>query len=149
MDLTRSHTVDCPSGGWSVTRGILVAAIAALAASGATAAIYGIASALGAFPEGIEVTGLGGEGPLTLGLVTSSSALAVTAAAAVFTLLAWTTQRPIRNFRIVALALFVVSLATPFTIAGASAAMIATLLIMHLVVAGISVAAFTVVLPPE
>lgn len=149
MDLPRSRTLDRPSGGWSVIRGILVAFSAALAAAGATAAIYGIASALGAFPDGVVVPTPGGEEPLTLSLVTGTATLAITLAAAVFTLFAWRSQRPIRNFRIAALAIFLVSLASPFTISGASGAMIASLLVMHLAVAIIAVVAFTVVLPPE
>jgi hypothetical protein len=43
--------------------------------------------------------------------------------------------RPVRNFRVLATIVLVLSFATPFTMHGAPPAMVATLLLMHVVAA--------------
>lgn len=131
----------------SFLRGAMITTIAALLAAAACAAVYGIASALGAMPDDVSVTGISGEGPLTLGAVIGSAALATAWAATVFGLFVLFSREPIKRFRVTALILFVLSLATPFTISGAPAGMIAALLAMHALVAAISVGALTVILP--
>ena len=134
---------------WGLLRGVVVAALAALTAAGACAAVFGIASALGGVPDDVAVTGPGGEGPLTLGTVVSAATITTTWAATVFALFARFSSEPLKRFRATALGVFVLSLATPFAISGAPASMIATLLVMHALVAAISVGAFTVLLPPR
>ncbi|MCA1718293.1 MAG: DUF6069 family protein [Actinobacteria bacterium] len=51
--------------------------------------------------------------------------------------------RPVRNFRVLAAIVLVLSFATPFTIPGVPLAMVATLLLMHVVAAVVVVSILT------
>jgi hypothetical protein len=125
------------------TRIAAVGALAALASAGAVALVYVVASLLGAIPQSVLVPGPGGEDPLSLGAAVSAATLAATGATLVFGLLHIVSSRPIIVFRGLALAVLVMSLASPFSIDGAPSEMIATLLAMHVVVAAICVGLLT------
>jgi hypothetical protein len=60
-----------------------------------------------------------------------------------FALLGWLTRRPVRNFRVFATIVLVLSFATPFMIPGAPLAMVARLLLMHVVAAEVVVSILT------
>ena len=117
-----------------------VAPLAAAVAAIANLALYFIADALGAFPDGILLPNGQTMGPAP---VISTSVIGVIAAAIVFAVLGRFSARPIRLFRIVALVALVLSFASPFGIAGAGAAYIGTLLLMHVVAALAAIGFFT------
>lgn len=122
--------------------------VAALTAMAACAAVYGISRAAGAIPHDVLVAGPGGQQPLNLGLVLAASAIAATAATLVFMVLNFTSRRALRRFQVIAAVVFLVSLLSPFSVAGAPAGMIVTLLAMHVLTAGISVGVISALAEP-
>lgn len=140
------HAIDagtCRRVHWSTGRGIWIAPITSISAGFASAVIYAVASAFGAIPDDVLVSGLGGREPLSLGLVVATATLAATIAIGVFGLIEWRSKQPIRLFRIVATIALVASLASPFSIAGATGGLIATLIAMHVAVAAVVVGLLT------
>ena len=117
-----------------------VAPLAAAVAAIANLALYFIADALGAFPDGILLPNGQTMGPAP---VLSTSVIGVIAAAIIFAVLGRFSARPIRLFRIVALVALVLSFASPFGIAGAGGTYIGALLLMHVVAAFVAVGFFT------
>ncbi len=108
--------------------------LAAVSAAIANTIVYVVAYGLGAMPQDVVVEG---SGPITLGPVIFASVVGAVGAVVIFaivTLLA--RRRPIQTFNIVAAVALVLSFYTPFTIPEAPVAMVATLLLMH-VVAGV------------
>jgi hypothetical protein len=125
-----------------VGRGRLVSAglLAALVAAVANAAVYLVAAAAGTMPQDVVVNG---QGPITLPMVATMSVLGAVAGTVVYALVGRFARRPVRVFRVVAAVALVLSFGGPFTIAGAPAAMIATLLLMHVVAATVVVGLLT------
>jgi Family of unknown function (DUF6069) len=107
---------------------------AALIAVGATMALYSLASAAGLIDPRVVLPSVFGMGPLSLASVSATAALATAAAGVVLGVLARSTGRPLRNFRVLATALAVLSLSMPATIHGPSAAMRLTMAGMHVIV---------------
>ncbi len=114
--------------------------LAAIAAAAANTIVYFVAFALGAMPRDVVVEG---SEPVTLGPVVFSSLVGAVGAVVLFAIVALLARRPIRVFRIVAAVALVLSFATPFTIPGAPVAMVATLLLMHVVAAVVIVGILT------
>lgn len=102
--------------------------------------VYFGVSALGVIPEGFVVSG---RTPVTPVLVVFSSFLPALLGAALLALLGRFVGRPIRTFRIVAGVVMVSSFATPITLPGAPVAMIAALILMHVVAAVVIVGVLT------
>ena len=98
----------------------------------ANAVVYLLASVLWAMPLDVVVQG---HGPVTLGAVVSISFVPRLLGALLFAVMGWFTGRPVRTFRVVAAVVLVLSFATPFTLPGAPLAMIAALLLMHVIAA--------------
>lgn len=119
------------------------AALAVIAAVAGCAAVYAIASALGIVDRGVVLPSLLGMGPLSLASVSVTAAVATVATAIAFGVLAVTTRRPIRNFRVVATLLAVLSLSLPATIPGPPAAMRIAMAAMHALVWVVSVGVLT------
>ena len=141
MEVIETRT--CSWRYFSTGRTVWIAPITAIAAGIVAAAIYGIASMFGAIPKGVLVSSLEGKDPLTLGLVVTSSTIAATLAIGLFGSMERFSTQPIKRFRIFALVVLLASLASPFTIAGATSGMIATLLTMHVAVAGVIIGLLT------
>ncbi len=99
----------------------------------ANAVVYLVAFAAGAIPQSVVIPNAGG--PLNLTPVVSSSFAPVLVGALLFALLGWLTRQPVRNFRVLTTIVLVLSFATLFTIPGAPPAMVATLLLIHVVAA--------------
>ncbi len=117
-----------------------VAPLAGLAAAGVNAVIYFVAHSLGFIPASVFVNGQ----PLTVVPVIISSILPVLVAAGVFALLGRFTKNPVRVFTILAVVLTVISFVNPFMgIPGVPLPMAIVLNVMHVVVAGLVVYAFT------
>ena len=114
--------------------------LAALVAAGANAVVYLVASAVGAMPQDVVVNG---QGPITLPVVAATSVFGAVAGTVVYALVGRFARRPVRVFRVVAAVALVLSFVPPFTIPGAPAAMIATLLLMHVVAAAAVVGLLT------
>ena len=116
---------------------------AAIAAAIANAVVYAIAVSLGAFPDSILIQPAGQ--PMSLGPVIISSAIGAVGATVVFALMNRLLRRPVRSFVILSVVVLVISFITPFTVADASVAFIAALLVMHVVawvvIVGILIAA--------
>ena len=106
--------------------------LAALVAAAANAIVYLVAAASGAIPQDVVVNG---QGPITLPMVVTASVFGAVAATVVYALVGLFARRPVRVFRVVAAVALVLSFVPPFTIPGAPAAMIATLLLMHVIAA--------------
>jgi len=123
--------------GWS--RLIPGSGVAAMAAVGASAAIYLIASAAGLVDRGVLLPSLAGMGPLRLASVSVTAAAATIGAAILFAVLLATTRRPIRNFRVAATTLAVLSLSMPATIQGPPRAMRLAMAAMHVATWAVSV----------
>lgn len=116
--------------------------LAGLSAAAANAVVYLAASAAGAMPR-IDVSGLTGQGPITLGAVALESFAPALVAAALFALFGRFTRRPVRNFRALATVLLALSFVGPLNLPKVPAAMIASLLIMHVVAAVLIVGVLT------
>lgn len=119
-----------------------VGPLAGLSAAVANAVVYLVASAVGAMPR-IDVSGLTGQGPITLGAVVLESFVPALLAAALFALFGQFTRRSVRNFRVLAAVLLVLSFASPLNLLEVPTVMIATLFIMHVVVAVLIVGVLT------
>jgi|SRR5579859_1544924 len=107
---------------------------ASAVAVGATAALYTLASVAGFVDQRVVLPSVLGMGPLSLASVSATAALATLAAGVLQGVLAWTTRRPVRNFRVLATLLAVLSLSMPATIPGPSVVMRLTMAGMHLIV---------------
>ena len=114
--------------------------LAAFVAAAANAVVYLVASAAGAMPQDVVVNG---QGPIVLPMVATMSVLGALAGAGVYALVGRFARRPVRVFRVVAAVALVLSFVGPFTIPGAPAAMVATLLLMHVVAAAVVVGLLT------
>ena len=113
----------------NLTFAALVAAAGALLIN---VLLYFVAKLFGAFPPTVQVQGQ----PFSVVSVIIFSFFPVVIAALVFFLLVRFTARPKRIFYIVAAVIFALMIFTPFTLAGAPRLMIATLELMHVIVAG-------------
>jgi hypothetical protein len=116
--------------------GLLAGAVAAAA----NAIVYLVAAAAGAMSQDIVVNG---QGPITLSMVATMSAFGAVSGTVVYALIGRFARRPVRVFRVVAAVALALSFAGPFTIPGAPAAMVATLLLMHVVAAAVVVGLLT------
>ncbi|HET7035196.1 MAG TPA: DUF6069 family protein [Thermomicrobiaceae bacterium] len=119
------------------------ALLAAAVAAGANALIYLAASGLGLISGTVAVATPAGNQPLAMAPVVISSILGTFAAALVFAVIALIARRPDPLFRVVATVFLVLSLAAPLTIPDAPAAMKVSLVLMHVVAWGVSVALLT------
>lgn len=118
--------------------GVAIAAAAAVSVV-ASAAIYAGARALGLVDARVLLPSPLGMGSLSLGSVTLTALMATVAAGVVLAILAATTRRPVRTFRIVATALALASLAMPATIPGPGVAMRLVLGALHVAVWAVTV----------
>lgn len=116
--------------------------LTALVAAAANAVVYLVAAAAGAMPPDVVVNG---QGAMTLTMVVTTSAFGAVAGTAVYALVGRFVRRPVRVFRIVAAVALVLSFVGPFTIPGAPAAMIVTLLLMHVVAAAVVIGLLTTI----
>ncbi|MGB3634721.1 MAG: DUF6069 family protein [Rubrobacteraceae bacterium] len=130
----------------SLGRLLVFGFIAGVLAAVANAFVYLLASALGAMPDSVLVQG--GD-TITLFPVVISSFVPALVAAVLLVILGRFTRRPVGIFQTVAVVLLVLSLITPFTIPGAPAGMIATLLIMHVVAAASIIWVLTILAPQQ
>ena len=103
--------------------------------------IYLVADAFGAFPSDVVIPAAGQ--PMTIAPVVFTSAIGAFGATVAYALFDRYVADSDRRFRLVAALVLLASFVTPFTIPAASAAMIGTLLVMHVVVAAVSVWALT------
>lgn len=133
---TPVHREERVAWGWLVPAGLLAALMAAVV----NAVVYLVAAAAGAMPQEVVVNG---QGPMTLSMVAATSVFGAVAGAIVYALIGWFFRRPVRVFRVVAASVLVLSFVGPFTISGAPAAMVATLLLMHVVAAAVVVGLLT------
>ena len=125
MQATRGSRAGVAGLGRLLAYGAVAGAIAAIL----NAVVYLVASAVGAIPQSVEIPNTGG--PLPLGAVVGFSFVPAILAAGLLAIPGRFTRRPFRVFTIMAVALFVVSLYTPFSILGAAVAMILAVVIMH------------------
>lgn len=129
------------SGRESCSTGRIVRAgvIAAIAASMATVIVYLIASAVGAIPDDLpEAAELVGIPSIVVACV-----ITITVATVAFWIFTRFSENPVKNFVILAAIVFMTSLSSPFSINGASAGLITSLLIMHAVATAIVLYVFT------
>ncbi|MDX1745528.1 MAG: DUF6069 family protein [Halobacteriales archaeon] len=105
-------------------------------------ALFLIAEAFGVFPADVVDPGSGR--PFALTTVVIATAVGAFGATVTYAVLDRLVTDADRWFRITAGVVLLASFATPFTIPGAPPAMIGLLLVMHTVVAGVSVWLFTV-----
>jgi hypothetical protein len=103
--------------------------------------LFLIADTLGVFPPDVVDPGSGG--PFVVTTVVAASAVGALGATVIYAILDRFVTDAKRWFRIVAVLVLLASFVTPFTIPGAPSVMVATLLVMHVVVAGVSVWALT------
>lgn len=128
----------------SVGRLLLYGVLAGVVTAVVNAVLYLVAAAFGAMSADVVVSG---GGPVTLGAVISSSFVPAVLGAVVLAVLGRFTLRSVGIFRVVALVLLVLSFVTPFSLVGAPVAMILVLLLMHVVVAGVTVWVLTTLAP--
>jgi len=121
-------------------RPVSVGLLAAVVAAAANAAVYLVAAAVGAMPQDVVVNG---QGPITLPMVATMSVLGALGGTAVYALVGRFARRPVRTLRLVAALALLLSFGGPFSIAGAPAAMVASLLLMHAVAAAVVVGFLT------
>jgi hypothetical protein len=114
-------------------------ALAAAVAAGVTSLIYLGARSAGLVNEAIALPSPLGMGPFSLASVSATAAGASVAAGLVLGVLALTTRRPIRNFRVLATALALMSLSMPATVPGVPVAMRLTMGAMHVVVWAVAI----------
>ena len=117
-----------------------VGPLAGMAAAAVNVLVYFGASALGAIPEGFVVSG---RTPVTLVPVVISSFVPAVLGAGLLALLGRFAGRPVRTFRIIAGVAVLSSFATPITLPGAPVAMMAALILMHVVAAVVIVGVLT------
>ena len=134
--------------GGRVRRGRLVSAglLGALVAATVNVVVYLVAVAAGAMERDVVVNG---QMPITLSMVATMSVFGAFAATLVYALVGRFARRPVLVFRIVAALALLLSFGGPFSIAGAPAAMIATLLLMHVIAATVIVGLLTTMARPE
>ncbi len=130
MEATSTNPIRSEHVVWG--RLVPTGALALVVAAAANAIVYLVASSLGAMPQDVDANG---QGPITLPMVVVMSAVGAVAGTLVYALVGRLARRPVRAFRLVALIALVLSLAGPLTIPGAPAAMVAALLMMHIVAA--------------
>lgn len=118
-----------PNLGWVFQAGLTAAALSTVV----NAVIYLIASSMGFFPSSV-LTPAGQ--PFSLAPVIIVSVVASLGAALVYALLVRFVGNPNRIFLWIAAAVFVLMFFNPFMLKGAPAGMLASLEIMHVVVAG-------------
>jgi Family of unknown function (DUF6069) len=111
---------------------------ASLGAVGATVALYSFASAAGFVDLRVVLPSVLGMGPLSLASVSATAALATLAVGVLLGVLARSTRRPVKNFRVLATVLAVLSLSMPAAIPGPSLAMRLTMAGMHVIVWAVS-----------
>lgn len=124
---------------FSTGRVVLAGLIAAIAASVANAIVYLIASAVGTIPDDLpEAAELVGIPSIVLACV-----ITITGATVAFWVFTRYSETPVRNFVILSAIVFTTSLTSPFSIEGATVGLITSLLVMHVVAAGVVVIVFT------
>lgn len=120
------------------------AGIAAIIVTAVTNAIvYAVARAAETLPPSVVVNTPGGSEPITLLPVVFASAQGALGAAIAFALLRRVTARPVRNLWTVGGVVTLLSLIPVFMIPDAPGRMIATLVVMHLVAAVVSITMVT------
>ncbi|MDQ3524753.1 MAG: DUF6069 family protein, partial [Chloroflexota bacterium] len=118
---------------------ILAGVVAAVAASVANVMVYLIASAVGAIPDDLpEAAELVGIPSIIVACV-----ITITVASVAFWVFTRFSENPIKNFVILAAIVLMTSLSSPFSIEGATAGLIASLLVMHVVATAIVLIVFT------
>lgn len=120
---------------FGATAATLIAAIAV------TAVVYEAAGAAGLVDRGVLLPSPLGFGPLSLASVAITTLIATLGAGALLAILAGTTRRPVRFFRIASTILALASLSMPASIPGPSIGMRLVLPTMHV---GVWAAAVTV-----
>lgn len=111
----------------------LAVLLATVAAAVANTIIYFTVSSLGFIPRSVVISTAGGESPMTVSMVLSSSVIGAIGAAVVFAIIGLFARRPVRLFRIVAVVVLVLSFAAPLTISGAPLGMVLSMEVMHVV----------------
>ncbi|MBA2454041.1 MAG: hypothetical protein H0V47_12775 [Chloroflexia bacterium] len=118
---------------------ILAGVVAAVAASVANVMVYLIASAVGAIPDDLpEAAELVGIPSIIVACV-----ITITVASVAFWVFTRFSENPIKNFVILAAIVLMTSLSSPFSIEGATAGLITSLLVMHVVATAIVLIVFT------
>ena len=130
MQATSTDTVRNRHVVWG--RLVPAGALALVLAAAANAVVYLVASSLGAMPQDVDANG---QGPITLPMVVAMSAVGAVAGTLVYAFVGRFVRRPVRVFRLVSALALVLSFFGPFTIAGAPAAMVGALLLMHTIAA--------------
>ena len=130
MQATSTDTVRNRHVVWG--RLVPAGALALVVAAAANAVVYLVASSLGAMPQDVDANG---QGPITLPMVVAMSAAGAVAGTLVYALVGRLARRPVRVFRLVSALALVLSFVGPLTIPGAPAAMVAALLVMHVITA--------------
>lgn len=139
VNTIRSQNIGVPSEGRiSLARLTWAMVVAALIAVGASVALYSLAAAAGFIDQRVVLPSVLGFGLLSVASVSATAALATLAAGVVLGVLARTTRQPVRNFRVLATALAVLSLTLPATIPGPSVDMRVTMAGMHVIVWAVS-----------
>lgn len=117
------------------------APVAVIGAAITVGALFALLDVVGAFPSTVTVPPA--NQPLTLSTAVGTAIVGAIGGCLVFAALTRVTESPIKQFRRIASGVLVLSFVTPFTIPGAPAAMIASLLFLHVVVAGVVVGSLT------
>ena len=130
MQATSTDTVRNRHVVWG--RLVPAGALALVLAAAANAVVYLVASSFGAMPQDVDANG---QGPITLPMVVAMSAVGAVVGTLVYALVGRLARRPVRVFRLVSAVALVLSFVGPFTIAGAPAAMVGALLLMHTIAA--------------
>ena len=139
LSTIRTQNIGIPDGGRiSIARLTWATVFAALIAVGASVALYFLAVAAGIVDQRVVLPSVLGLGPLSVASVSATAALASMAAGVVLGVLARSTRQPVRNFRVLATALAVLSLTLPATIPGPSVGMRVTMAGMHVIVWAVS-----------
>ncbi len=130
MEATSTNPVRTERVAWG--RLVPAGALALVLAAAANAVVYLVASSLGAMPQDVDANG---QGPITLPMVVAMSAAGAVAGTLVYALVGRLARRPVRVFRLVSALALLLSFVGPLTIPGAPAAMVAALLVMHVITA--------------
>jgi ABC-type Na+ efflux pump permease subunit len=138
MEATSNNPVRSEHVVWG--RLVPAGALALVVAVAANSVVYLVASSLGAMPQDVDANG---QGPITFPMVVAMSAVGAVVGTLVYALVGRFVRRPVRVFRLVSALALVLSFVGPLTIPGAPAAMVAALLVMHVVTAVIVVGLLT------
>ncbi len=130
MEATSNNPVRSEHVVWG--RLVPAGALALVVAAAANSVVYLVASSLGAMPQDVDANG---QGPITLPMVVAMSAAGAVAGTLVYALVGRLARRPVRVFRLVSALALLLSFVGPLTIPGAPAAMVAALLVMHVITA--------------